>query len=61
VPAILALQPKPKAKVHFMSQPEARKFEVTCSSCNLREVCLPGGLCARTSSACRTWSTRAGA
>jgi CRP/FNR family transcriptional regulator len=46
VPAILALQPKPKAKVHFMSQPEARKFEVTCSSCNLREVCLPGGLCA---------------
>ena len=46
MPAILALQPKPKAKVHFMSQPEARKFEVTCSSCNLREVCLPGGLCA---------------
>ena len=37
---------KPKAKVHFMSQPEARKFEVNCSSCNLREVCLPGGLCA---------------
>jgi len=24
----------------------ARKFEVTCSSCNLRELCLPRGLCA---------------
>ncbi|OGA61931.1 MAG: transcriptional regulator [Betaproteobacteria bacterium RIFCSPLOWO2_12_FULL_65_14] len=23
----------------------ARKFEVTCSSCNLREMCLPGGVC----------------
>ncbi len=23
-----------------------RKFEVTCSSCNLREMCLPAGLCA---------------
>jgi CRP/FNR family transcriptional regulator, anaerobic regulatory protein len=40
------LQLKPKAKSYFMSQPDARKFEVTCSSCNLREVCLPGGLCA---------------
>jgi CRP/FNR family transcriptional regulator len=29
-----------------MSQPEAaRKFEVTCTSCNLRELCLPGGIC----------------
>lgn len=24
----------------------AKKFEVTCSSCNLRELCLPAGLCA---------------
>jgi CRP/FNR family transcriptional regulator len=23
----------------------ARKFSVTCSSCNLREMCLPGGVC----------------
>jgi CRP/FNR family transcriptional regulator len=23
-----------------------KKFEVTCSSCNLREMCLPAGLCA---------------
>ena len=23
----------------------AKKFEVTCSSCNLRELCLPGGVC----------------
>ena len=43
---VAVLQPKPKAKSYFMSQPEARKFEVTCASCNLREVCLPGGLCA---------------
>jgi CRP/FNR family transcriptional regulator len=25
-------------------QPVARKFEVTCSNCNLRELCLPKGL-----------------
>jgi CRP/FNR family transcriptional regulator, anaerobic regulatory protein len=25
--------------------PVARKFEVTCSSCNMREMCLPAGLC----------------
>jgi CRP/FNR family transcriptional regulator, anaerobic regulatory protein len=34
----------------FMSKVEvpsgARKFEITCSSCNLRELCLPGLLCA---------------
>jgi CRP/FNR family transcriptional regulator len=26
--------------------PTHAKFEVTCSSCNLREMCLPGALCA---------------
>jgi CRP/FNR family transcriptional regulator len=26
--------------------PTPAKFEVTCSSCNLRELCLPGKLCA---------------
>jgi CRP/FNR family transcriptional regulator len=26
--------------------PTPAKFEVTCSSCNLRELCLPGALCA---------------
>src|SRR5205814_2564835 len=36
---------KPKPRTTFMSHPEARKFEVTCSSCNLREMCLPAGLC----------------
>ena len=25
--------------------PTPTKFEVTCSSCNLRELCLPGGVC----------------
>ena len=46
MPAVAAIQSKPKTI--FMSQPEAqpRKFEVTCSSCNLREMCLPAGLCA---------------
>jgi CRP/FNR family transcriptional regulator, anaerobic regulatory protein len=35
-----------KPKERFMSQPEAaRKFEVTCTSCNLRELCLPGSVC----------------
>jgi len=43
--AVATLQIKPKAKTYFMNQAEARKFEVTCSSCNLREVCLPAGLC----------------
>ena len=44
MPAAISLNAKLKAKSYFMSQPEARKFEVTCTSCNLREVCLPGGL-----------------
>jgi CRP/FNR family transcriptional regulator len=44
MPAATAFKPKPKTI--FMSQPEApHKFEVTCSSCNLRELCLPGGVC----------------
>jgi CRP/FNR family transcriptional regulator, anaerobic regulatory protein len=40
---------QPSQKAIFMNQTEipngARKFEVTCSSCNLREMCLPGGVC----------------
>lgn len=28
----------------IVAQPAARKFEVTCSNCNLRELCLPKGL-----------------
>ena len=33
-------------KHYARSQIEApRKFEVTCSNCNLRELCLPGGIC----------------
>ena len=27
-------------------KPVGQKFQVTCSSCNLREMCLPGGVCA---------------
>src|SRR5713226_5952878 len=43
--AVLAL--KPVAKAVFMTRPESStgKFEVTCSTCNLRELCLPGGVC----------------
>jgi CRP/FNR family transcriptional regulator, anaerobic regulatory protein len=45
-----AVSPRSMPKTIFMSKAEvpsgARKFEVTCSSCNLRELCLPGLLCA---------------
>ena len=34
-------QARPAARM-----PTPAKFEVTCSSCNLRELCLPGTLCA---------------
>jgi CRP/FNR family transcriptional regulator len=41
-------QAKPSSNVVFMSHTEtpvgARKFALTCSSCNLRELCLPQGL-----------------
>src|SRR5437879_6460675 len=41
---VVALKLQPKAR--FVSQPDVtRKFEVTCTSCNLRELCLPGGVC----------------
>src|SRR6266513_3167014 len=45
MPAVVAL--KPAAKAVFMTRPESstRKLEVTCSTCNLRELCLPGGVC----------------
>ena len=46
--AVLAFKPVPRTI--YMSKAEApsgaRKFEVTCSSCNLRELCLPGALAA---------------
>jgi CRP/FNR family transcriptional regulator len=39
---------QPKSIVNIVAEPTAapRKFEVTCSNCNLRELCLPGSLCA---------------
>jgi CRP/FNR family transcriptional regulator, anaerobic regulatory protein len=41
---VIAIKPQPRSR--FMNQPDtARKFEVTCTSCNLRELCLPGGVC----------------
>ena len=40
--AVVAL--KPLRKERFMNQPVAQK-QVNCSSCNLRELCLPGGVC----------------
>ncbi len=36
---------KPLRKERFMNQPVAHKHEVSCASCNLRELCLPGGVC----------------
>ena len=38
MPAVIAIKP--------MFQPVNHKFEVSCASCNLRELCLPGALCA---------------
>jgi CRP/FNR family transcriptional regulator len=41
------VQLKPRMKEHFTNHVDpSRKFEVSCSSCNLRELCLTGGLCA---------------
>jgi CRP/FNR family transcriptional regulator len=41
------VQLKPRMNQHFMNNVDpSRKFEVTCASCNLRELCLPGGVCA---------------
>src|SRR5688500_5930103 len=40
MPAVIAL------KAVQPRMPTQAKFEVTCSSCNLRELCLPGALCA---------------
>ena len=37
MPATVALKP-------MRTEPAVRKFEVTCSNCNLRELCLPQGL-----------------
>jgi CRP/FNR family transcriptional regulator len=40
------VQLKPRMREHFMNNVDpSRKFEATCSSCNLRELCLPGGVC----------------
>jgi len=36
--AVIAIRPRFK--------PMPQKFEVSCASCNLRELCLPAGLCA---------------
>jgi len=37
MPAVVALKPSFK--------PMNQKFEVTCASCNMRELCLPGAVC----------------
>lgn len=39
--AVVAL----KQNSQFMNTSDTRKFEVSCTSCNLRELCLPGGIC----------------
>jgi CRP/FNR family transcriptional regulator len=40
MPAVATLR-----KITITNNDAPRKFEVTCSSCNLREMCLPGGVC----------------
>ena len=40
MPAVVMLR-----KSAVVQTSAALKFEVTCSSCNLREMCLPGGVC----------------
>jgi len=48
MPPVLAFRPAQKAI--YMNKADvpngARKFETSCASCNLRELCLPGALCA---------------
>ena len=40
------VQLKPRHREHFMNNVDpSRKFEAACSSCNLRELCLTGGVC----------------
>jgi CRP/FNR family transcriptional regulator len=39
MPAVIAIRTAERFK------PAAAKFEVSCASCNLRELCLPGALC----------------
>ena len=43
MPAAVVVQFERKAR--FMSQPAPHKHEISCTSCNLRELCLPGGVC----------------
>jgi CRP/FNR family transcriptional regulator len=40
MPAVIAIKTAERFK------PASAKFEVSCASCNLRELCLPGTLCA---------------
>ena len=42
--AIVAFQPHAKPCNQFAENPAARKPELTCSNCNLREICLPNDL-----------------
>ncbi len=43
--ATVAKLPPPVTPIAADIEPEPVKFKVTCSSCNFRELCLPGGLC----------------
>jgi CRP/FNR family transcriptional regulator len=45
--AVLAFKPRKTIRLVSADLPaQARKFETTCATCNLRELCLPGTLCA---------------
>ena len=45
MPAVIAIKPQPRNQFMQTPQNAPHKFQVTCTSCNLRELCLPGGLC----------------
>jgi CRP/FNR family transcriptional regulator, anaerobic regulatory protein len=39
------VQLKPRPKEHFMNNVDPSRKGGTCATCNLRELCLPGGVC----------------
>ncbi|HEX7055440.1 MAG TPA: fumarate/nitrate reduction transcriptional regulator Fnr [Burkholderiales bacterium] len=39
------VQLKPRVREQFQASAEARKREIDCASCNLRELCFTGGVC----------------
>jgi CRP/FNR family transcriptional regulator, anaerobic regulatory protein len=45
MPAVIAIKPQPRSQFMQTAGSAPHKFQVTCTSCNLKEMCLPGGVC----------------